>query len=60
MCQKHMMIWKFKRKYEGELKNKQIIEDFSLSIKQCYCTVWNLEKIQKIKIQKLQRQKTKE
>ena len=36
---------------------KQFIEYFSLFIKQCCCIVWNVEKIQKIKIQKFLRQK---
>ena len=39
------------------LKLKQLIEDFSLFIKQCYHTVWGVEKIQKVEIQKLQQQK---
>ena len=36
------------------------MEDFSLFIKQCYRIVWSIEKIQKVKIQKLWRQKTEE
>ena len=31
------------------------MEDFSLFIKQCYQFVWSVEKIQKVKIPKLQR-----
>ena len=29
------------------------IEDFSLFVKHCYVIVWNVEKIEKVKIQKL-------
>ena len=36
------------------------IEDFSIFIKQCYNIVWSEENIQKVKIQKLQEQKTGE
>ena len=37
---------------------RQVIEDFSLFIKQCYrIIVWSIEKIHKVKIQKLQKQK---
>ena len=39
----------------------QFIKDFSLFIKQCYrIIVWSVEKIQSVKIQKLQGQKTEE
>ena len=34
----------------------KFIKDFGLFIKQCYCIVWSAEKIQKVKIQKLQGQ----
>ena len=47
-----------------EIKNlKNLIkfmEYFSLFIKQFYCIMWSVEKIQEVKIQKLQEQKTKE
>ena len=36
----------------------KFIEDFSWFMKQNCCFVWSVEKIQKVKIQKLQRQKT--
>ena len=36
----------------------KFIEDFSWFMKQNCCIVWSVEKIQKVKIQKLQRQKT--
>ena len=43
------------------LKPNKLIEDFSLFTKQHYCIiVWSVEKIQKVKIQKLQEQKTEE
>ena len=35
------------------LKTKKLIKDFSLFIKQCYLIVWSVEKIQKVKTQKL-------
>ena len=38
----------------------KFIEDSSLFIKQCYHVAWSVEKIHKVKIQKLQGQKTKE
>ena len=38
----------------------KFIEDFRLCIKQCYRIVWTVEKIQKLKIQKLWGQKTEE
>ena len=38
----------------------KFIEDFSLFIKQYYHIVWSVEKIQKVKIQKLQGQKMEE
>ena len=45
----------------NEIKNlNQFIEDFSLFVKQCYLIVWSVEKIQKVKIQKLQGEKTEE
>ena len=42
-----------------EIKNwklQQFIKDFNLFIKQCYLTIWSVEKIQKVKTQKLKRQ----
>ena len=33
------------------LNSRQFIEKFSLFIKQCYCIVWSVEKIQKVKTQ---------
>ena len=47
------------KEYEEERRNQKFkdlikfIKDFSLFIKQCYHTVWSVEKIQKVKIQKL-------
>ena len=32
---------------------KQFIEDFGLFINQCYCIIWSIEKIQKVKTQKI-------
>ena len=53
-------ITKWKKKSKIERLN-QFIQDFSLFIKQCYCiVVWNVEEIQKVKIQKLQGQKMEE
>ena len=55
---KSIIKWKKKSKIE---RLNQFIQDFSLFIKQCYCiVVWNVEEIQKVKIQKLQGQKTEE
>ena len=34
------------------------MKDVSLSIKQCHCFAWSVEKIQQVKAQKLQGQKT--
>ena len=54
------------KEYEEERRNQKFkdlikfIEDFSLFIKQCYHIVWSVEKIQKVKIQKLQGQKMEE
>ena len=39
---------------------QKLIEGFSLFIKECYRIVWSVEKIQKVKIEKLQGQKTEE
>ena len=36
-------------------KNWVIYYNFKVYIKQCYLIIWSVEKIQKIKIQKLQR-----
>ena len=52
-----MTIWEKKSKI---YRVNQFSEDFSLFIKQCYRLVWNAEKIHKVKIQKLSRQKTEE
>ena len=38
----------------------KFIVDFSLFTKQCYRIVWSVEKIQKVRIQKLQKEKTEE
>ena len=49
-----------KKKSKIERLN-QFIKDFSLFIKLCYhIIVWGVEKIQKVKVQKLQGQKTEE
>ena len=47
---------------EMQEKIKQIkdLMKFSLFIEQCYHTAWSVEKIQKVKIQKLQGKKTEE
>ena len=37
-----------------------IIEKFKVYIKQCYLAVRSIERIQKVKIKKLQRQKTED
>ena len=36
------------------------IDKFNIHMKQLYCIAWNVEKIQNVKIQKLQGQKTEE
>ena len=54
---KEMTISKKKSKV---LTLQQFIKDFSLFIKQCYCINSIVEKIQKSKIQKFQRQKAEE
>ena len=54
MYKKNMMKWKKKSKI---WRLKQFIEDLSLFTKQCYHIVWSVEKIQKVKIQKLQAKK---
>ena len=36
-----------------------IIKSLKLNIKQCYLTVWSVEKTQKVKIRKLYRQKNR-
>ena len=47
-------------KMKEEIKKFKVlikfIEDFSLFTKQCYRTVWSTEKLQKVKIQQLQKQ----
>ena len=59
MCEKNM-------KRRNERRNKKFndsikfIEDFDIFIKQCYRIVSSLEKIQRVKVQKLQEQKTEE
>ena len=47
---KAIMIWK---KKPTSYRIKQFIENFSLFIKQCYHTVWSVEKILKVKAQNL-------
>ena len=54
MCQKNMTKWKKKWKIQ---RLKQFIEDFSLFIKQCYCVVWSVENLQKVKTQTMCRLK---
>ena len=39
---------------------QKFIKGFRLFIKQCYYIVWSLEKIQKVKVQKLQQKETEE
>ena len=56
-------VLKIKRNKRRNKKSKDLImfiEDFSIFIKQCYYIVWSGENIQKVKIQKLQEQKTGE
>ena len=53
------------RRYEKRIKTFKDLNSSSpfhvnLFIKQCYHTVWSVDKIQKVKIQKLQGQKTEE
>ena len=58
MFWKNIMKWKKKSKIEGL---NQFIEDLSLFIKQFYrVTVWSVEKTQKVKIQKQQKQEREE
>ena len=47
-------IWKYER------RNKQLIKDFSLPIKQFSRIVWGVEKIQKVNTEILERLKTVE
>ena len=42
----------YERRYK-KFKDKNFIEDFSLFIKQCYFIVLSVEKIEKLKTQKL-------
>ena len=49
--QKNIIIWKKKS------RPNQFIETFCLFIKQCFHIVWSVEKIQRVKIQKLQGEK---
>ena len=56
-------VLKIKRNKRRNKKSKDLImfiKDFSIFIKQCYNIVWSEENIQKVKIQKLQEQKTGE
>ena len=53
-------MWKKKSKILQLNRLKQFMEYFSLFMKQCYRIVWSVEKIQKVKIQKLLRQETEE
>ena len=50
-------IWTNERRNHKFKDLIKFIEDFSLFIKQCYHIVWSVEKIQRIKIQKLSGQK---
>ena len=43
-----------------ELDMRNFIKEISLFIKQCHRIVWNIEKIKKIKTQKLQGQSAEE
>ena len=47
------MKWKKKSKLE-DLAMPKFIDNFGLFVKQCCCIVWSVEKMQKVKIQKLQ------
>ena len=51
MCKKNRTKWKKKSKI---YRLKQFIKDFGLFVKQCYHIVWGVEKIKKVKIQKLE------
>ena len=53
---------KIERLYRpSDLPTRHFIKDFGLFTKQCYrIIVWSVEKLQKLKIQKLQGQKTEE
>ena len=53
-----MKKWNKKSKIYKDLN--KLIEDFSQFMKQCYRIAWSVEKIQKVKIQNLQGQKTEE
>ena len=51
-----VLINKMLKEYDvmkEEIKNLKLIEDFSLSVKQLYRIVWTVEKIYKVKTQKL-------
>ena len=50
---------KMKEKIKN-LKTQIVHQRFYLFIKQCYCIVWSVEVIQKVKIQNFQGQKTEE
>ena len=50
-----MIIWK---KKSINLKLHKLIKAFNKLIKQCYHIVWGVKKTHKVKIQKLERQKT--
>ena len=45
---------------QEKIKKIKDLMKFSLFVEQCYRTAWNGEKIQKVKIQKLQGKKTEE
>ena len=53
-------MWWNERRNQNFQDLIKFIEDFSLFIKQSYSIAWSVEKIQKIKIQKLQDQETEE
>ena len=55
---KYYEIWKNTIKWKKKQKLKDLIkfsEDFNIFIKQCYCIAWSVKKMQKVKIQNLQR-----
>ena len=47
--EKNVMIWK----KNWEILRLFFIEDLSPFIKKCYCIIWKVEKIQKVKVQNL-------
>ena len=46
-------IWQYERRNKKFKDLNSSSNILSLFVKQCYCIVWNVEKIQKVKIEKL-------